>query len=65
MTKQEMKEKLAKYIRKNPQMAYREIAAKVGISLPVVSAIAREFGIYRRKGGWKKNKLTEESLANL
>jgi DNA-binding XRE family transcriptional regulator len=65
MTKEEIKDKLAKFIRKHPELTYLEIAKKVGISESSISAIARESGVNRRKGGWKKNKLTEQSLANL
>jgi uncharacterized protein YerC len=51
MTLKETKElhrKIADYIRRHPEKTYETIHAELGLSIPMLSKIARQHGIFRK-----------------
>jgi uncharacterized protein YerC len=42
-------EKLVEYLRANPQEPYRDVSAKIGLSVASISRIATAHGLTRRK----------------
>jgi DNA-binding MurR/RpiR family transcriptional regulator len=61
MNIEEVHRRLAEYIKAHPDMTYKSIADKLGISVPTVSRIALKYGIRRRE----RYVLSEALLAKL
>jgi DNA-binding MurR/RpiR family transcriptional regulator len=40
-------QRIAEFIREHPEMTFQSIASKLGISIPTLSHIAKEFGLSR------------------
>jgi len=64
MTRKEVRAKIAEYITENPQLTYRDIAAKLDCSISTVSGIAKEFNISRVLVEADLLKLTREEADN-
>jgi len=60
MTRKEVRDKVAAYIKANPQESYKAIGAKLHCATTTIANIAREYGIVRQRGA-----LSEADLRKL
>jgi DNA invertase Pin-like site-specific DNA recombinase len=60
MTRKEVRDKLADYIRNHPQESYKTISLKLGCALSTINNISREYHIVRQRAA-----LSEADLRKL
>ncbi len=60
MTRREVRQKIAQYLKTHPELTYKQLAEKLNCGLSTVGNIAREFGIERQRKA-----LTDADLSSL
>ena len=60
MTRKQVRDAVADFIRTNPQMPYKDIAHRLNVAPSTIGSISREYGIRRLRSA-----ITEENLAEL
>ena len=60
MTRKQVRDAVADFIRTNPQMPYKEIGRRLHVAPSTIGSISREYGIHRLRSA-----ITEENLAEL